>query len=516
MLFRVQIFAIFWGLYGCQHIARIEECGLTCSQGFVCKLQEFASILNSFCNPAPVSLSPTTLRSMKLWTAMKCTEQNRCSLYLSIKGTLQLDDNVHGVELCSLSVATQKTQCVEVKISKSKQAKLTGRKVKVQYDCFEVSVGQKLHVSMRTIPNYCGNQRNQDYLVEDCRNSDVGKNIPVCFATRMTYALDKGRKNILVNVFDVVQGTDYYARLCHQWFVCEDAGPVTLIQEKDLGKPISLQYHQLLPCLCIEAWPAISDARRVQFCPFKNNTKALWENIIYNPVTQTLAWEAACPIHVTVSLCQQMKTNDQCVDLENSSQIAQEKVKYPRVDAHPRLCMKFTTKHNVWIRCPFAHRKSGAWRMSLSLVDEHIEVSFMTHTAEAQFSVLVCNRTEGSSCNSSSRYQPASVGDLSSKSINISGKACGSNICIQGWRTDVDYSIPSYVCDLPCTSSSLSQEHDKNPLSILSLAAFLSILVTLMALLGYKLLSAFHKKRLIKRNAVHNKMLRTKSISSLH
>lgn len=56
------------------------------------------------------------------------------------------------------------------------------------------------------------------------------------------------------------------------------------------------------------------------------DTKALWDDIIYNAVTQTLTWEAACPIQVNISLCQLMKTNDQCVDLLNSSKTAQEKV----------------------------------------------------------------------------------------------------------------------------------------------------------------------------------------------
>nr|XP_034983991.1 putative interleukin-17 receptor E-like [Zootoca vivipara] len=296
MLFKVQIFAMFWGVYGYQLIPRIEDCGLTCSQnkspktwtslslslkeyveeeiikGFLCRTQTSSGILSSFCHPAPASLSPTTLRSMKLWTAMKCAGQRQCSLLLSVKGTLHLEENIRGMEICYLSMETQNSQCVRVKISKDINVKSAVRKVKVQFNCFEVSAGQHLHVTMRTIPNYCGVKKDQEYYVEDCRNSDVEENIPVCFVSgiRIIYDVDRARKTISVDISEAAQGTDYYVRLCHQWFLCEDVGPVTLVQGKDLVKPVSLQYTQLLPCLCIEVWPAISDAQRTQLCPFKN------------------------------------------------------------------------------------------------------------------------------------------------------------------------------------------------------------------------------------------------------
>lgn len=59
---------------------------------------------------------------------------------------------------------------------------------------------------------------------------------------------------------------------------------------------------------------------------FVLDTRSLWDNIVYQPATQTLTWESACPVHVTVSLCQLMKINDQCVDLEGTVNIATEKV----------------------------------------------------------------------------------------------------------------------------------------------------------------------------------------------
>ena len=57
------------------------------------------------------------------------------------------------------------------------------------------------------------------------------------------------------------------------------------------------------------------------------DTKALWDNIVYNPATQTLAWEPACPVLVMVNLCRLMKSDDHCEDIQNSSKNSPEKVR---------------------------------------------------------------------------------------------------------------------------------------------------------------------------------------------
>ncbi|XP_067420463.1 interleukin-17 receptor E-like protein isoform X4 [Emydura macquarii macquarii] len=476
---------IILGASDCQIIPRIEECGLTCSQGFHCKSKPSTGIFNSFCRDAPASLSSTVLKSMKLSTVMKCVQGSQCSLHLSIKGTLNLDENIRGLEICSLSVDTQQSHCVNVRFSRKTSNKLGGRKVHVQFNCFDVNVAQHIYVTMKTIPKYCGVKLSQEYYVE---------------AGKLDYNVDRARKTISVNVSDFLQDQDYYVRLCHKWFTCEDVGSFALIKGKESLKSISLQYAQLLPCLCIEGWSAIPDARRTQLCPFKNDTKVLWDSIVYNPATHTLAWEPACPVHVTVNLCRLTKSNDECVDLQNSSNTAPEKqslskqVKYSRVDTHPRLCMKFTTKQGSWIRCPFAHGNFPAWKMRIAAMAEQIQISFMSQT-NARFSVLVCNKAQLSSCESVGTRLSVSADDSHPTSVNISGEICGSEICIQAWRTDVDYSVPLQICDIQCTLSSQSQEDDENSLRIISLIAIILILATMMALLGHKILTVFHRKK---------------------
>ncbi|XP_074840231.1 interleukin-17 receptor E-like protein [Carettochelys insculpta] len=518
------LLVIILGTSYCQIIPRIEECGLTCSQGFHCKSKPSTGIFNSFCRNSPASLSSNILKSMKLSTTMKCVPGSQCSLHLNVKGTLHLDKNIRGLEICSLSMDTQQSQCVNVRFSRKPSKKLGGQKVHVQFNCFEVNVAQHIYVTIKTIPNYCEVKLSQEYYVEDCRNNDVGKHIPVCFAGKLDYNVDRARKTISVNVSDFLQDHNYYVRLCHKRFTCEDVGSFALIKGTDSVKSTSLKYSQLLPCLCIEGWSAIPDARRTQLCPFKNDTKALWDNIAYNPATQTLAWESACPMHVTVNLCTLSKSKDQCVDLQNSSTTALEKhslfkqVKYSRVDTHPRLCMKFTTKQGSWVRCPFAHGNFPAWKMRIAAKAEQIQVSFMSQTM-AQFLVLVCNKTRLSSCNSVGTHHSVQ-GDSQPTTINISGEICGSEVCIQGWRTDVDYSVPLQICDIQCSLSSRSQEDDETSLRIILLTAVILILVTMMALLGHKILTVFHRKkhegRSVAQTMRQSFSTRVKSAHSLH
>ncbi|KAI1239403.1 hypothetical protein IHE44_0012523, partial [Lamprotornis superbus] len=284
MYVQILLIILFWNA-DCQIIPRIEECGLSCSQGIHCKSKPSGGIFNSFCHDAPASLSSMVLKSMKISTVMKCVQGSPCSLHLNIKGTLSLDENVRGLEICSFSLDTQQSQCINVRFMRKKSKMLSGKKVQVEFNCIEVNVAQHIYVTMKTVPHYCEVKLSQQYYVE---------------AGKLDYNLDRAKKIVMVNVSNFPQDQDYYVRLCHKWFTCEDVGAFAVMQG---------EYN---------------------FVPLKMaNTQVLWDNIVYNPLTQTLAWEPACPVLVMV--------------------------KYSRVDTHPRLCMKFTTKRGSWIKCPFAH-----------------------------------------------------------------------------------------------------------------------------------------------------------------
>ncbi|NWU83425.1 I17RE protein, partial [Onychorhynchus coronatus] len=316
---QILLIILFWNADS-HIIPRIEECGLSCSQGIHCKSKPSGVIFNSFCRDAPASLSSMVLKSMKISTVMKCVQGSPCSLHLNIKGTLSLDENIRGLEICSLSLDTQQSQCTNVRFTRKKSKMLNGKKVQVQFNCIEVNVAQHIYVTMKTVPNYCDVKLSQEYYVE---------------AGNFDYNVDRARKLITVNVSNFPRDQDYYVRLCHKWFTCEDTGAFAVIKGKESFKSVSLKYSQLLPCLCIEGWLAIPDARRIQLCPFENGKYCtLWDNIVYNPSTQTLAWEPACPVLVTVNLCRFTKSNHDCEDIENSSKNSTEKVRAMHISSN--------------------------------------------------------------------------------------------------------------------------------------------------------------------------------------
>ncbi|PIO38754.1 hypothetical protein AB205_0122590 [Aquarana catesbeiana] len=108
---------------------------------------------------------------------------------------------------------------------------------------------------MKTFPDFCGIQLTETYYVE---------------AGKLDYMVNKENKIITVNVSNILQDYDYNVRLCKKHFVCHDIGAHAVIRKENATKSVTLPYSEILPCLCIEGWSAIPDARRTRLCPFKN------------------------------------------------------------------------------------------------------------------------------------------------------------------------------------------------------------------------------------------------------
>ncbi|XP_075455940.1 interleukin-17 receptor E-like protein isoform X2 [Ascaphus truei] len=490
-----RFFIVFiFGFCNCHSIQRIEECGLTCSQRNLCKSKPTTDILNLFCRDPPPTLSPAVLENMKIATAMKCNGKNQCSLYLNIKGNVILDENIRGVEICSMTLSTSQNQCTSVTFFRKKAKKSDAQRVQVRFNCFEVGVAQHVYVTMKTIPYFCNVELEQHYHVEDCQNRDVGKNIFTCIAGKLDYMVDEGRKSITVQVSDILEEHDYHVRLCLKHYSCQDIGAHALIKIGDSTKSVTLPYSELLPCLCIEGWSAIPDSRRVRLCPFKNDTSALWNSITYNPTTQVLAWQPSCPVQATVNLCWLTEQNNKCVNLPNSLSTEHDKVSYTQVDTHPRLCMKFTTHMDSWVRCPFAQGQFPGWDMKIAVIAELVQIRIMSQI-KAKFSVLMCNRTQLTLCKPIQIFASVYVGASEYVTLNLSRDICSPNICIQGWRTDVNYSIPVQLCNIPCKPP-LTLFDDENTLQMLMMAAVLLILVIMVAFAGYVTLTVHYQKQL--------------------
>ncbi|XP_048465909.1 putative interleukin-17 receptor E-like [Rhincodon typus] len=246
------------------------KCGLRCSQGLQCKSKNLTfSEQRSSCHQPPSSLPSKVLEDLKILTVLKCIKERQCSIHLKAKGTLILDEHIRGVEICSLSVKTLQYQCVVVKFNKHGYKKFIGHPVQIEYDCFTAEVSEYAYVTLKTIPYYCDVFIKREHQVGDCNEKDIGKSISTCIAGKLDYVIDKKQKTLSVQVSNFVEDHAYHVRLCHKWFTCEDLGISALIKVQD-SKEVTLPYSRILPCLCIEGWSALPDARRAQLCPFKN------------------------------------------------------------------------------------------------------------------------------------------------------------------------------------------------------------------------------------------------------
>ncbi|XP_032738633.1 putative interleukin-17 receptor E-like [Lontra canadensis] len=461
----VVLLSLAWSAHRSLAIPQIAECGLSCSQGFACKSRVNRNIFNSFCRPPPSSVSPSVLEALTLSTAMKCAPSDGCSLLLSVRATLVLHESLRGLEACSMNLDTQETQCQSVRVSRASRHRQVGWQLQVHFDCFEVSVAQSLYVTLRTVPHFCGVQLDQQYHVEDCRDEDVGRNVPVCFAGKFSYWADRSRKVILIQVPEAPGAPDYYVRLCLKWFTCYDVGVPVRVTVNQMSRTVSLPYSQELPCLCLEGWFATPDAVRMQACPFEDGKclTTLWDAIRYHPGDRALSWEPACPVSGHVSLCWRPGPGALCHNLEHSVRPAHGRVQYPSVDAQPRLCLKFSTSRGSWVRCPFQEGHFQAWKMTVrpAASQGHLRVTFFSPSA-AHFQVHLCHQRKKwpPACRPGPRtttLAPASsdfVTDLAVAFVDIPREeACVPNTCIQGWRTDVTFSAPHQLCDLHCTTT---------------------------------------------------------------
>ncbi|XP_033888102.3 interleukin-17 receptor E-like isoform X2 [Acipenser ruthenus] len=460
----------------------------TC-KGLYCKSKASLDVFRR-----PQSFEAQPFQSVNISTVMKCKKERDCLLYLNVNGTLQLDENMQGVEICSLTLSTLRRQCRTVRFKKTESMKLHGQQVHVQYNCFEVGIAQQIIVTLKTIPD--GNTQTMEYHVQDCNNGDIRGNIPICIAGKLDYSVDQKEKLVSVHVSEFLEDNDYHLRLCHKWHSCESTGAYVLIKREDPVKKVTLPYSKLVPCLCIEGWSSFPDSSRIQLCPFKKNTEELWSGITYNPISQELVWELACPIEVRVSLCWTTEHIHNCTDLPNSSQTVQNKIKYVGIDSHPRLCVKFTTKSGSWIRCPFANGYFPVWNMKVVLTPDQYQV-VITSAMDVVVSLTLCNRTAHSICHPLGKDRVLiHVNKSNPVTANLTREMCQSNICIQGRRVDVKYSIPVQTCELQC---SLIVPHSKDGRTfvwVVTLSFAILTVVVVAALVGHVTLTVFQRKNM--------------------
>ncbi|XP_066525732.1 interleukin-17 receptor E-like protein [Hoplias malabaricus] len=428
-----------------EQIEKIEQCGAHCSQGLACE----ASYQLSFdkCKTLPGDVNRDVFSNTSISTVMKCEERQKCSLHLRVSTGLLLSKNIRGIYVCVVTAGMME-RCRTVTILRPGKDKSAVQQVNVQDDCLEVRTGQDVHVTLKTWPHICDRAVSKSYHVPDCSNQDIQRSVPECITGKIQYDVDLEKKELTVTVSEMLEDKDYQLRLCHKGYICIGTGAQALLKKENPLKNVTLKYSRPLPCLCIEGWSIMTDALRVQVCPFKNRIEELWSGITFDPVEETLSWEASCNVKATISLCER-QDGGVCQDLLNSSQkYIKGRVSYSPVDPHPRLCLKFITEDGEWVKCPFSEGNFPAWSVEVATEEGHPQL-LVTSRVKTSLSLSKCVKTVGTECEDI-HTTIVEVEKFQSVGPDLNMDLCEPKHCIKAKRADVKYGVTTVYCHLPC------------------------------------------------------------------
>ncbi|XP_068442981.1 interleukin-17 receptor E-like protein [Clinocottus analis] len=455
MVLWVALLMSYWcvGLNGAAadstRLERIEKCGTRCSQGLQCRTKPDNWFSPSCQNAAEGLNRSSVFHNISLSTVMRCEGRQKCSLNLRIKTAFKLTESIHGLYICTVTDGMM-DNCQTFSFKKESRHRLSGLQVEVENDCTDISPGQRMQVTVKTIPSYCGVTWTGSYGAPECISEDLHRHVPECITGRLSYVVNPQRKELSVSVSDMLEDEDYYLRLCYRDFICVGTGAYTLIKKGEHEKSIDLPYSRPLPCLCIEGWSAVIDASRVQVCPFKHRLEELWSGIQFDPLEETLSWEPLCPVTAVVVLCQK-KGDAVCVDLPHSSQnVSREKITFTKVDPHPDLCMKFTAGHQSWTRCPFADARFQAWKVVVTRQQGRKDVKMLSQIT-ATYSVGLCVKSEGSTVCQVTDTHTMHVEKHKVVVLKLAGEQCNS--CLQVKRLDVKFAATVIHCLERCNQT---------------------------------------------------------------
>ncbi|XP_061524505.1 uncharacterized protein il17rel isoform X1 [Phycodurus eques] len=421
-------------------VERIETCGTKCSQGLQCKTKPAYFVPPPCQKPADGLDTSSVFRNLSFTTVMRCEGRQRCSLHLRIKTSVHLTESIHGLSVCFETPGLLQ-RCQVISISKASRRKMAGMEVEVENDCVDVYPRQQPRVTVTTFPSYCGISRSSTYMAPGCSWKDLRRHVPECIAGRISHVVNLERKEVRVTVSDALRDQDYQVRLCHKDFICTSTGADALIKKEEPKESVVLAFSRPLPCLCIEGWPAVIDAPRVQVCPFKDSTEEMWHGIHFEPLAEALSWEPACPLSAHAALCHG-EENGGCSDLEGAGRnISRGKITFAKVDPHPRLCMKFTVGNRSWIRCPFVGRFQ-AWDVTLTQQEAKL-----TSDINATFHVNACTPSQGSAvCRTAGTHTTVHVVGIKRERSTVGLTLADVHTCLYVRRVDVQYAATVVRC----------------------------------------------------------------------
>ncbi|XP_066452849.1 interleukin-17 receptor E [Eleutherodactylus coqui] len=390
-----------------------------------------------------------TISTVSLCEGQPCKPCIRINISVNVTGLPKLKGfMVQGLEL-------NENTFHSFRILKKKNAK-TGDLWEVRYDCWTVTPGQYLSVTLTTVPNNDLSISKMYYICDRDAKPDF------------QYDHIAEEKKIEISV---PKGPDVYVRLCYQANICEDletSGKKLITSSQNA----SLSYENLLPCLCIEAFYTYPDSKRKKECPFQKHPEPYIEELLQVSVqeiqhhsdTMTVRYASPCPLVPTVTSCR--KQDGKCIP-EKKAIVKEHGREYylESADRDHHLCFKFSLLNHSLIKCP--DRRDRLWHMDVKIQLTQLLLT-ISSTVPASFSAAVChqNQQTGACDPQSLIYNISTQHQVRSQVLQLWLPRPGIGDCIKVWRSDVRFSHQHLIC-----SFDFSHKH----LGLLALATSLVV-----------------------------------------
>ncbi|XP_040262681.1 interleukin-17 receptor E isoform X2 [Bufo bufo] len=426
------------------------------SANFQFKLKEplyFVSNVSALTTYRALPSESLTISTVSLRDGLSCKPCLRINISVNATGLPRLRGFVvRGLELSENTFHS-------FRIIKKKSSKIENL-WEVSYDCWSVTAGQYISVTLLTQPNY-GLSVNKMYYIS---NRDAKPDFQ--------YKHKAEEKKFEISVPD---GPDVYVRLCYQANICEDleSSSKKLINS---SKNASLSYENLLPCLCIEAFYTYRDSKREKKCPFLERPEPYIEELLqvsvqeiyYHSNTMSVRFESPCPAEPTVTVCR--KRNGRCVTEHKATMKEHGKIYYFKsIDSDHHLCFKFSLRNRAHIKCPDWSDRLWNMDLKIQLFDVLLTISSQI---PASFSAAMCRQNQQTGdCDLQSIIYNMSTHEDRSQDLQLSLPRPRIGHCIKLWRSDVRVSHPYLLC-----SFDFSHKH----LGLLALVTSLVIITLIL------------------------------------
>ncbi|XP_063148894.1 interleukin-17 receptor C [Candoia aspera] len=231
----------------------------------------------------------------------------------------------------------------------------------LQYNCFPVALGGELHLTVFTWPRYrSAGVLQVTHYGPDCTWPKAKDAVRLCQVPSL--AISVGPQSAVLHVQDTLEGQHFELWLYLNrtgGFKGLDQGTTKLLTGSE---NVSLPISQVFPCLCFQVWPKIEgqvDPPRTHLCPFANDPAALtraWahSHLEVRPSDGSLScfFSAPCDLQGELVPCWRVEQLA-CHPLHPHLHlvlIPHEPQEFPRLQAHPNLCVQVRSNGNAHLQ----------------------------------------------------------------------------------------------------------------------------------------------------------------------